>query len=276
MSNVVLITGCSSGIGRHLAKQLAQSGYTVVATARSVDVLKDLPAAMKLQLHVTNPDSINDVISNILQQFERIDILINSAGYTMLGVLEEVSDEQTLQVFDVNVFSALRMIRAVVPQMRKQRTGCIINTSSIAGKLSTPVNGTYSATKFALEALSDALRLELAPFGIQVVVVEPGAIQTRFDATGQVYARDILFNPASPYRPLYQQSEKFSAEMRRYEPGPDAVCVVIEQVLNTHHPKARYLAAVNFSGRLVLSLRDFLWESASRMMFKIDAMEVQS
>jgi len=276
MSKIVLITGCSSGIGRHLAEQLAQSSYTVVATARSVEALRDLPAFLKLPLDVTNPDSINEAIGNTLQQFGRIDVLINNAGYTMLGALEEVSDEQTRQVFDVNVFGALRMIRAVVPVMRKQRSGCIINISSIAGKLSTPVNGTYSATKFALEALSDALRLELLPFGIQVVVVEPGAIQTRFDDTAQFYAKDILFNPASPYQQLYQQNKKFSADMRLQEPGPEAVCNVIEQVLNAQHPKPCYFAAVSLSSRLVLYFRDFLWGSVVRQMFKIDAVEMQS
>jgi NAD(P)-dependent dehydrogenase (short-subunit alcohol dehydrogenase family) len=235
-----------------------------------------LPADLKLLLDVTSPASINEAVTNTLQQYGRIDVLINNAGYTMLGALEEVSDEQTRQVFDVNVFGALRMIRAMVPQMRKQRTGCIINISSIAGRLSTPVNGTYSATKFALEALSDALRLELSPFGIQVVVIEPGAIQTRFDDTAQVYAKDILVNPASPYRSLYQQNEKFSTDMRRHEPGPDVVCKVIEQVLKSQHPKPRYLAAVSFPGRLVIYLRDFLWEFVARQMFRFHAVEVRS
>jgi hypothetical protein len=107
-------------------------------------------------------------------------------------------------------------------------------------------------------------------------VVEPGAIQTRFDDTAQAYAKDILVNPASPYQPLYQQNQKFSADMRRHEPGPEAVCNVIEQVLNTQHPKPRYLAAISFSGSLVLSLRDFLWESVVKQMFKINAAQVQS
>jgi NAD(P)-dependent dehydrogenase (short-subunit alcohol dehydrogenase family) len=275
MSKVVLITGCSSGIGRSLAQQLTQSGHVVVATARNVETLCDLPAALKLPLDVTHPDSVNLAVTGTIRQFGRIDVLINNAGYSMPGALEEVSDEQTRQIFDVNVFGALRMIRAVVPQMRKQGTGYIINISSIAGRLSTPANGTYSATKFALEALSDALRLELEPFGIRVVVVEPGAIQTRFDDTAHDYAQDILSNPVSPYRPLYRQNEKFSAGMRRHEPGPDAVCHVIERVLESTHPKSRYLAAVSFPGRLVLALRDFLWQSVARQMFKIDPSEIK-
>ncbi|HSO11661.1 MAG TPA: SDR family oxidoreductase [Anaerolineales bacterium] len=275
-SKVVLITGCSTGIGRNLAHRLAQSGYTVVATARQAETLDDLPAVLKLALDVTHAESVNDAVARTLHRFGRIDVLINNAGYTMLGALEEVSEEQTQRVFDVNVFGTLRMIRAVVPQMRSQRAGRIINISSIAGKLATPVNGTYSATKFALEALSDALRHELAPFGIQVVLIEPGAIKTHFDNTAQAYAQNILLNSASPYRTLYQQSDQFAASMRKDEPGPGAVSQVIEQAIQVSRPKARYLAAVPFSGRLVICLRDFVWNFVLKQMFKITPMEMQS
>lgn len=276
MYKVVLITGCSTGIGRDLAQRLTLSGYTVVATARKVETLDDLPAALKLPLDVTQSESVDDAVARMLQQFGRIDVLINNAGYTMLGALEEVSDEQTQHVFDVNVFGTLRMIRTVVPHMRKQRAGRIINISSIAGKLSTPVNGTYSATKFALEALSDALKLELAPFKIQVVLIEPGAIKTHFDNTAQVYAQNILSNSASPYRTLYQQSDQFAASMRQDEPGPGAVSQVIEQAIQVSRPKARYLVAIPFSGRLVIRLRDFVWNFVLKQMFKITPMEMQS
>lgn len=276
MSKIVLITGCSTGIGRHLAQRLAQLGYTVVATARKVETLDDLTVALKLQLDVTQTDSVNQAIAHTLQQFGRIDILVNNAGYCMLGALEEVSEEQTQQVFDVNVFGALRMIRAVVPYMREQRAGRIINISSIAGKLSTPVNGTYSATKFALEALSDALHMELAPFGIQVVLVEPGAIKTCFDDTAQTHAQNIRLNSASPYRSLYKQSDQFAASMRKDEPGPEVVSDVIEKAMEAVKPKARYLTGVSFSSRLVIHLRDFLWGFVLRQMFKINSLEMPS
>jgi NAD(P)-dependent dehydrogenase (short-subunit alcohol dehydrogenase family) len=276
MSKVVLITGCSTGIGCHLAQRLAQVGYTVVATARKVETLDNLTVALKLQLDVTQTDSVNQAIALTLQQFGRIDVLINNAGYTMLGALEEVSEEQTQRVFDVNVFGALRMIRAVVPHMREQRSGRIINISSIAGKLSTPVNGTYSATKFALEALSDALQMEVALFGIQVVLVEPGAIKTRFDDTAQTLARNILLNSASPYRSLYKQNDQFAASMRKHEPGPEVVSEVIEQAIKAVTPKARYLAAIPLSGKLVIHLRDFVWGSVLKQMFKINPLEMLS
>src|SRR6266508_2327201 len=252
MSKVVLITGCSTGIGRHLAQRLAQSGYTVVATARKVETLDDLTVALKLQLDVTQTDSVNQAIALTLQQFGRIDSLVNNAGYSMLGALEEVTKEQTQLVFDVNVFGALRLIRAVVPHMREQRSGRIINISSIAGKLSTPVNGTYSATKFALEALSDALQLELTSFGIQVVLIEPGSIKTHFADAAQARAQAILANPSSPYQPLYQQDQYVMTTMRRHEPGPEVVSQVIQQAIEVSRPKARYLVAVPFSGKLVL------------------------
>ncbi len=244
-----------------------------MATARRTEALNDLQPALKLSLDVTRPDSVNDAVAHTLQQFGRIDVLVNNAGYALRGALEEVSDEQVQQMFDVNVFGVLRMIRAVAPHMRKQRAGRIVNISSIAGKLSTPVNGTYSATKFALEALSDALRLELAPFGIQVVVVEPGAIKTHFDDTAQVHAQDILSNPNSPYRPLYQKSDQFAASMRQQEPGPEVVSQVIQQAIETPRPKASYLAAVAFPGGLVLLLRDIVWDLVLRRMFKIDPSE---
>jgi len=269
MSKVVLITGCSTGIGRDLAQRLASSGYIVVATARKADTLADLSVAMKLPLDVTQADSVCGAVAITLQQFGRIDVLVNNAGYTMQGALEEVSEKQTQQVFDVNVFGALRMIRTVVPQMRNQRSGRIINISSIAGKLSTPANGTYSATKFALEALSDALRLELAPFGIQVVMIEPGAIKTHFDDTAQARAKNILSNSASPYRSLYETSNQFAAGMRQNEPGPEAVSQVIQQAMEASHPRARYLAAIPFSGRLVIHLRDYVWDLVIRQMFKV-------
>ena len=270
MPQVVLITGCSTGIGRDLAQRLTQAGYTVVATARRTETLNDLQAALKLPLDVTQPNSIDEAVARTLQQFGRIEVLVNNAGYALRGALEEVAGEQVQQMFDVNVFGALRMIQAVAPHMRRQGAGRIINISSIAGKCSTPANGVYSASKFALEALSDALRVELQPFGIQVVVVEPGAIKTHFDETALAHARDTLSNSASPYQRLYRKSDEFADSMRRQESGPDAVSRVIQQAIETPRSKARYVAGVDFSGRLVLRLRDFVWDAVLQRMFKLE------
>ena len=270
MSKVVLITGCSTGIGRDLAQRLSQASYCVVATARNVETLKDLPADLKLSLDVTQPDSVNHAVTQTIERYGQVDVLVNNAGYTLRGALEEIPIEQVQQMFDVNVFGVLRLIRTVAPHMRQQKTGRIINISSIAGKLSTPANGTYSATKFALEALSDALRLELAPFGIQVILVEPGAIKTHFDDTAQNHAREILSDNTSPYRPLYHLSDEFAASMRHQEVGPEVVSQVIQQAIQAAKPKARYHANIPFSGELVLHLGDSAWDLALRRMFKIN------
>jgi short-subunit dehydrogenase len=172
-------------------------------------------------------------------------------------------------MFDVNVYGVMRMIRAVVPQMRQQKAGRVINISSIGGKLVIPVNGTYSATKFALEALSDALRMELALFGIQVVLIEPGNIRTNFMATAQANAKEILSNPDSPYQALYQQYIRVTTTMRQQETGPEIVSQVVQQAIEASKPKARYIVAVPFSNRLVLRLGDAARDFIFRRMFKI-------
>jgi NAD(P)-dependent dehydrogenase (short-subunit alcohol dehydrogenase family) len=204
-----------------------------------------------------------------MQRFGRIDVLVNNAGYALRGALEEIPVEQVQQMFDVNVFGVLRLIQAVTPYMRRGQSGRIINISSIAGKLSTPANGPYSASKFALEALSDALRLELAAFGIQVIIVEPGAIKTQFDHTAQAHTQSILSNSASPYQPLYQLSDQFSASMRDQESAPEAVSRVIQEAIESPRPRARYHAAISFSGELMMHLGDSVWDTALRRIFKI-------
>lgn len=269
MSQVILITGCSTGIGRELAQRLAEHGYTVAATARNVETLEGLPAALKLEADVTRADEIRRAVDCTLERFGRIDVLINNAGYAVRGAVEEVPVEQVQQMFDVNVGGVLRMIRAVIPHMRERGAGRIINISSVSGKLVTPANGAYSASKFALEALSDAMRLELEPFGIEVMLVEPGSIKTQFHATVERNAQEIFSNTRSPYRPLYAEYERVTTGMRRAEPGPEAVSRVVEKAIQDPRPRARYLAAFSFPGPLVLALRDSVWEPVVRRMFKI-------
>lgn len=269
MSKVVLITGCSTGIGRDLARTLSRSGYTVVATARNLETLKDLNVALKLSLDVTQSESIQQVVEQTLRQFGRIDVLVNNAGYAIQGALEEISTEQLHRLFDVNVYGVQRMIQSVVPVMRAQEAGRVINISSIAGKLVTPVNGAYSASKFALEAISDALRLELKSFGIQVVIIEPGAIKTHFDETVQSYSGILTANRASPYHSLYRKSRQFAEQMRHQESGPEVVSRAVQQAIEAAHPKARYVVAMPFSGRLVLHVRDLVWDLVLRQMFTI-------
>lgn len=270
MQSVVLITGCSTGIGCDLAKHLSGAGYQVVATARNVDALTNLPAALKLPLDVTDDDSVHQAVTQTLGQLGRIDVLVNNAGYALMGALEEVPIERVQQMFEVNVFGVLRMIHAVAPHMRAQHSGRIVNISSIAGKLSTPVNGAYSASKFAVEGLSDALRVELEPFGIHVILVEPGFIKTNFEVTAHSQARQILANATSPYQPLYRLSDQFAASMRQQGVEPQIVSQVIQQAIETARPKARYHAGVSLSGELILHMGDSVWDLALRRLFKVD------
>jgi NADP-dependent 3-hydroxy acid dehydrogenase YdfG len=268
-SKIVLITGCSTGIGHELARRLTLANYMVVATARHPETLTDLPVALKLPLDVTDPTSIASATQEVVRCFGRIDILVNNAGHAVRGAVEEVSVEQVQKMFDVNVYGVMRMIRAVVPHMRQQKAGRVINIGSIAGKLVLPVNGTYSATKFALEALSDALRMELALFGIQVVLIEPGNIRSNFMATAQANAKEILSNPESPYQALYQHYLRVMTTMRKKEPGPEIVSQVVQQAIEASKPKARYLVAVPFSNKVVLRLGDGARDFIFWRMFKI-------
>jgi NAD(P)-dependent dehydrogenase (short-subunit alcohol dehydrogenase family) len=271
MSKVVLITGCSTGIGRTGQQRLAQVGLYGGSdwVIKREENLKGLNVALKLPLDVTQPESIHQAVDCVIQRFGRIDVLVNNAGFAVRGAVEEVPVEQAQEMFDANVFGAMRMIQEIVPHMRRQGTGQIINISSVVGKLVTPANGIYSASKFALEALSDALRLELAPFGIQVVLVEPGSIKTQFHQTVETNGQKIFSNPDSPYQPLYEQYQKVTADMRQQEPGPEVVSQVVQRAIKTSRPKARYLAGFPFSGRLVLHLGDSVWDLVVRQMFNI-------
>jgi NAD(P)-dependent dehydrogenase (short-subunit alcohol dehydrogenase family) len=268
MSKVVLITGCSTGIGRDLAQHLSGAGYRVVATARHVESLNDIQAELKLPLDVTQPDSVAYAVGVTMEKLGRIDILVNNAGYGLRGAVEEVPIDSVQHIFDVNVFGVLRMIHVIAPIMRKQGSGRIINISSIAGKLSTPVNGIYSATKFSLEALSDSLRIELAPFGVQVVLIEPGAIKSRFDETAQAAGVKDKTGTTSPYRPIYEKSDQFASSMRSSESGPEVVTQAIQKAIESPRPRARYLAGVSFSGRVAINFRDFLWDMIVNRIFK--------
>jgi NADP-dependent 3-hydroxy acid dehydrogenase YdfG len=176
MSKRVLITGCSSGIGRALAEELTRRGYEVIATARNVDSLHGLNVSQKLSLDVTSALSVETAVSAA----GRIDVLVNNAGVGLWGAVEAASIEQTQRLFDTNVYGVLRVQNAVLPQMRARRSGSIIQISSAAGRFSGPLVGLYAASKHALEAFSAALRVEVAPFNIKVAIIEIGAVASDF------------------------------------------------------------------------------------------------
>jgi NAD(P)-dependent dehydrogenase (short-subunit alcohol dehydrogenase family) len=188
---VWLITGASSGIGRALAEEALARGQVVVATARRPEVLDDLVArfprtAAVAKLDVTNKLETDSVVSRFASELGRLDVVVNNAGYGLVGAVEEPSDEQIRQQFETNLFGCLNVVRAVLPTMREQRSGHIINVSSSLGFFAVPSYGYYSATKFALQGISEALVQELAPLGIRVTIAEPGGTRTDFVSRGIV------------------------------------------------------------------------------------------
>ncbi|MFC7186936.1 SDR family oxidoreductase [Halorubrum yunnanense] len=187
VQKTVLITGCSSGIGRAAAHAFNDEGWTVYATARNpadVETLGEAGCELAT-LDVTDGSDVDRVVDRILDEEGAIDALINNAGYGQFGPIEDVSTEKVHEQFDVNVYGPHRLIKAVLPAMRREREGTIVNVSSVAGRVSFPGGGVYSGSKFAVEAMSDALRNEVAEFGVDVVVVEPGPVKTNFSKRAQ-------------------------------------------------------------------------------------------
>jgi NAD(P)-dependent dehydrogenase (short-subunit alcohol dehydrogenase family) len=242
---VILVTGYSSGIGRATAVEAADRGHRVFATARRLEDVADLAARGidTLALDVTDEASVTEGVADVLRRAGRIDALVNNAGYGQYGAVEDVTADEWRRQFEVNLFGALAVLRAVLPGMREARGGTIVNMSSLAGKVTIPFAGPYCASKHALEAISDALRVEVAPWKIRVVVVEPGPIATRFgDRTREATAR-ILGTPG-PYSSFYENAERASEkEFQRGRRGPDLVARVIVRAIESGHPRTRYRVA---------------------------------
>ncbi|HXK32570.1 MAG TPA: SDR family oxidoreductase [Dehalococcoidia bacterium] len=246
---VVLITGCSSGFGLLSAVSLAKQGAQVFATMRNPARDAALRQACAeagvsvdvLQLDVTDPPSIAAAVASVIERAGRIDVLVNNAGVGGLAPVEEWRDDEILRLFDTNVFGLIRVTREVLPHMRAQRSGRIVNIGSLAGVVSTPFRAIYSATKHAVEAITDGLYYELHPFGVHVCVVEPGFFATAIDQNYIPLRRD----PArSPYADLEQ---KFHAAMSGSagsgnRADPQAVADVIVQAATDEQPRRRYLA----------------------------------
>jgi short-subunit dehydrogenase len=238
-----LVTGASSGIGREVAKRLASNGFQVFATARSLEKMDDLASigATVLRMDISKEDEIGAFAAAVLERVEAVDVLVNNAGFGLYGPIEELSIDQARYQFEVNVFGPARLTQLLLPAMRAQRSGTIVNISSMGGKIYTLLGGWYHASKHALEGWSDCLRLELAPFGIKVVVIEPGLVDTGF---GDVAAAGLLEGSAEgPYQGLAQMVA--AATRRAYQPGhstaPGAVADVVLQAIAATNPKTRYV-----------------------------------
>lgn len=259
---VALITGCSTGIGRELCKILTDKGYTVVATARNVNSISDLHTAMTLPLDVTDRKSVDDAVSKVIAQFHKIDLLVNNAGYSMRCALEEVNVENSKKVFDVNVFGIINMIKAVVPEMRRNKSGRIINIGSISGKFVQPINGVYCASKHAVEAITDVLRLELNRFHIEAAIIEPGPIETHFFKTLDRTSGELLANPNSCYFDFYEADVNYRKIQKRASVNEAAT--MIAKIIERNKLKSRYKVAVPFAFRLIIHLPDSLKERILR------------
>jgi NADP-dependent 3-hydroxy acid dehydrogenase YdfG len=272
----VLITGCSSGIGAATAADLVSNGFTVYATARRPETLKELAdkGCRTLALDVTDEESMSAAVAAVEKAEGSVGVLVNNAGYSQSGAIESIPLDDIRRQFETNVFGLIRMSQLVLPGMRKAGKGRIINIGSMGGKLTFPGGGSYHATKYAVEAISDAMRFEVQGFGVQVVLIEPGLITTEF-AHAAVASTDALND--GPYADFNAKVGAVTAGI--YESrlaglvggGPDAVAEVIRKAIQSKNPKARY--AVTPSATLGILQRqltpDRVWDLMMRSQFPV-------
>jgi NADP-dependent 3-hydroxy acid dehydrogenase YdfG len=297
-SKAVLVTGCSSGIGRATALRLAHSGWTVYASARRPETLAELAGAgcRTLALDVTDEDSMRAAVEAVEQAEGAVGVLVNNAGYSQSGAIETVPIEAVRRQFETNVLGLVRLTQLVLPKMRAQRWGKIVNLGSMGGRLTFPGGGYYHATKYALEAISDALRFELRGFGIDVVLLEPGLITTEFGAAatasmaatadtaaGGIGDGDIgkgatgergTSSTDAPYAQFNATvgavtAGAYDGPMRHFGAGPERVAKVIERAITSRRPPARI--TITPSAKVLLATRRLLsdraWDAAMRAQF---------
>jgi NAD(P)-dependent dehydrogenase (short-subunit alcohol dehydrogenase family) len=238
---VVLVTGASSGIGKSCADLLSRAGYRVYATSRRETDIRETaqPRLVSLRMDVTSDESVREALHHVLEREQRLDVLINNAGMGIAAAVEDTSVAEGLHQFDVNFFGVLRTVRAVLPIMRKQRFGYIVNIGSIGGLIAIPYQGLYSASKFALEGLTESLRLEVGPFGIRVVLIEPGDHRTLF-TTNRSFTEESSRN--STYLDSFERAIQRMASDEQRGPGPENVARLVHRVINQPNPRLRYTA----------------------------------
>jgi NAD(P)-dependent dehydrogenase (short-subunit alcohol dehydrogenase family) len=255
----ILVTGSSSGIGRAVVLEAARRGHRVFATARDSGSVEDLAATAgvsTLTLDVTDSASIKRAVEEVLRREGRLDALVSNAGYGQYGAIEDVPATDWRRQFEVNVFGAIEAIRAALPPMRQARRGTLVLVSSVAGKISIPFAGPYCASKHALEAIADALRVEVAPFGIRVVIVEPGPIETRFDERARSEIAGLVSRPG-PYAAFYGNAVRaMDTDFQMGKLPASSVARVILDAIESKRPKTRY--RITRMARLLLPLRRLL------------------
>ncbi len=248
MRGKALVTGASSGIGRETARRLAREGFQVIVSARRKERLAEL--AKEHENIIPKPVDLSD--QQDLERFckeisalpEPISVLINNAGFGVRGVIEDISVASVRRLFEVNLFALIRITQACLAGMRRVRKGTIINISSVVGKFPYPASGPYAATKHAVEAISDALRMEVRPFGIHVVTIRPGVIATEFNDVANSLTGDLLSRTDPDYKPVYQA---YGAAMGKFFssltlPGPEIIAKLIMEAVLSDSPKAAYCA----------------------------------
>jgi len=243
---VALVTGASSGMGRETAVRLAQKGFEVIVAARRMERLQELTSQHKSMIpksvDLSNPQEVAAFCGYLSGLAQPVSVLINNAGYSIRGALEDVPPEAVRRVFQVNLFSLIQVTQACLPAMRRQRKGRIVNVSSMVGKFAFPMSGVYAATKHAVEAVTDALRLEVAPFGIQVVAIRPGFVNTEFNDAANRITGDLMSRTDPGYKGLYQTAGASVGKLfvDATVPGPESIADLIVEAALSENPKIVY------------------------------------
>lgn len=268
-SQTVLITGCSTGIGRATAERLGAAGHTVYATARKLEAIEDLKdkGCHTLALDVTDETSMQAAVSAVEEADGAVGALVNNAGYSQSGAVESVDLDDIRAQFETNVFGLIRMSQLVLPKMRERGEGRVVNVGSMGGKVTFPGGGIYHASKYAVEAISDAMRFELGGFGVQVVLIEPGLIVTEF-ASAAAGSMNTGTSENGPYAEFNQAVAAstvgaYEGPTAKLGGGPETVAKAIDKAITARRPKARY--PVTPSARIVMGQRklftDRMWDA---------------
>jgi len=243
---VALVTGASSGMGRETAKRLVEQGFDVIVAARRMERLEELASQHKnitpRGVDFSNPQEVTAFCQYLSLLTTPVSVLVNNAGYSVRGALEDVPPEAVRRVFQVNLFSLIQITQACLPAMRKKREGRIVNVSSMVGKFAFPMSGVYAATKHALEAVTDALRLEVAPFGIKVVAIRPGFVATEFNDAATRITGDLMSKTDPDYQLLYETSGAAVGKLllNATIPGPEPMADLILEAALSENPKSVY------------------------------------
>ena len=243
-----LVTGASSGIGRETALKLAEKGFAVIAAARRKERLDEMADKVQgitpVQVDLSQPEDTEKFCDYLTQLSTPVSVLINNAGYSVRGAMEDVAVEAARRIFEVNLFALMRVTQACLPAMRSRKNGIIVNLSSIVGKFTFPGSGIYAASKHALEAITDAMRMELEPLGIRVVTIRPGPINTEFNDAAAIMTGDLMARTDPDYKPIYQtageNTGKLFADLDI--PGPELIANLIMEAVLSESPKLMYSA----------------------------------